>query len=36
MAAANDDNAWGTGLVDEESQDPEELRVIYAALDSFS
>ncbi|CAH0044251.1 unnamed protein product [Clonostachys solani] len=36
MAAANDDNAWGTGLVDEESQDPEELRVIYGALDSFS
>lgn len=34
--AESDENTWGTDLVDEQSQDPEELRVIYAALDSFA
>ena len=27
---------WGPRLVDEETQDPEELRVFYSAVESFS
>lgn len=34
--SGGDDNNWGPRLVDEETQDPEELRVFYAAVESFS
>ena len=34
--SGSDVNDWGPRLVDEETQDHEELRVFYAAVESFS
>lgn len=35
-SAADGGGIWGPRLVDEETQDPEELRVFYSAVESFS
>lgn len=33
---AKEGDSWGPDLINEETQDPEELRVLYSAVESFS
>lgn len=32
----HDLDSWGPRMVDEQTQDPEELRVFYSAVESFA